>query len=101
MEPAGSVAEADKNSSRLATVCVGLTLRFMLLPPLVFTVMSMLSADVDGEISEEMVFTGAAILKKSVYMKDLMCERRRLSQLCLSIEVTSGLRCLSQMRSMG
>lgn len=29
LEPAGSVAEADKNSSRLATVCVGLTLRFM------------------------------------------------------------------------
>lgn len=29
LEPAGRVAEADRNSSRLATVCVGLTLRFM------------------------------------------------------------------------
>lgn len=29
LEPAGRVADADKNSSRLATVCVGLTLRFM------------------------------------------------------------------------
>lgn len=42
-----------------------------------FTVMSMLSADVDGEVSEEMEFNGAAILKEEVCMRDVLVERLR------------------------
>lgn len=37
LEPAGRVVEAERNSRRLATVCDVLTLRLILLPPLVFT----------------------------------------------------------------
>lgn len=45
----------------------------LLLPPLVFTVMSILSAEADD--SEEMEFNGAAILIRSCE-----CERRLLSR---------------------
>lgn len=51
LEPVGNVVEAERNSRTLATVCVGLTLSGMLLPPLVVTTIWMLSEeDEDGEI---------------------------------------------------